>query len=310
MPTLLEDLQSSKASLQEFHDLTVRVLNHMPNVISETIESRGYSLCTSQAAGTSKNVRPIRNTLFISDPAEFTTQYELFMTLFQQLSAGNRDNIDDNTYSLIDKVVYTIQQSVGIGLDLLDNPNSARKHVGNRFEELLRLIISRLGISNKKIVFNIPYQTEEGEKEYKCETDVIISPHEEVLSGTQSVHPDEIVISSKTTSKDRMGKIFTDKLLLQRFTGNDDIKVVGIFQNDVQRSTRRSGTQTISYTLVAGLFMVYTQFLTEMEGVYFVDPPPNAFIPPWNNYIFPFSQFIIDDVWDLIKLEEEEQGDG
>ena len=61
-------------------------------------------------------------------------------------------------------MVYTIQQSAGIGLDLLDNPNSARKHVGNRFEELLSLIIAEVGISNKRIVFNIPYQTADGEK--------------------------------------------------------------------------------------------------------------------------------------------------
>jgi hypothetical protein len=304
MPTLLEDLHLSKRSLQEFHDLTFRALNHMPNVISETIESRGYKLCTSQAAGTSKNVRPIRNELFLSDPGEFTAQYGLFMDLLQQLGEGNCDNINDDSYSLIDKVAYTIQQSVGIGLDLLDNPNSARKHVGNRFEELLRLIITGLGISNRKIVFNIPYKTDEGEKLYKCETDMIISPYEEVLSDTQSVHPDEIVISSKTTSKDRMGKIFTDKLLLQRFTGNDAIRVVGIFQNDVQRATRKNGTQTISYTLVAGLFMVYTQFLTQMEGVYFVDPPPNAFKSPWKNHIFPFSKFVIDDIWTMIEPKD------
>lgn len=301
MPSpLLDDLHVSKSSLGEFHDLTVRVLNHMPNVISETISSRGYLLCTSQSAGTTKNVRPVKNALFISEPNEFTNQYGHFITLLHHFKDGNADGIGKESYATIDKVAYTIQQSMGVGLDLLDNPNSARKHVGNRFEELLRLIITELGVSNKKIVFNIPYQTDNGEKLYKCETDVVISPHDEVLSDTQSVHPDEIVISSKTTSKDRMGKIFIDKLLLQKFTGNDDIKVVGIFQNDVQRATRKSGSHTIAYTLVAGLFMVYTQFLTKMEAVYFVDPPPNAFRPPWSNHIFPFSKFVIEDIWKML----------
>lgn len=301
MPTLLEDLQTSKISLNEFRDLTIRVLNHIPNVISDTVHARGHRLCTAQAAGTFKNVRPIKDALFISEPDELTNQYDDFISLLHQLRVGNRDGINEESYSTVDKVVYTIQQSAGIGLDLLDNPNSARKHVGNRFEELLRLIITELGISNKKIVFNIPYQTADGEKFYRCETDVVISPHDEVLSDTQSAHPDEIVISSKTTSKDRMGKIFIDKLLLQRFTGNDDIKVVGIFQNDVQRATRKNGAQTIAYTLVAGLFMVYTQFLTQMEAVYFVDPPPNAFRPPWNNHIFSFSKFVIDDIWTMLE---------
>lgn len=305
MPTLLEDLQISKTSLKQFHELTIRVLNHMPNVISDTAHARGHRLCTARSAGTSKNVRPIKDALFISEPDELSNQYDECITLFHQLRDGNRDSINEEKYSTVDKVVYTIQQSAGIGLDLLDNPNSARKHVGNRFEELLRLIIAEVGISNKKIVFNIPFQTADGEKFYKCETDVVISPHDEVLSDTQSVHPDEIVISSKTTSKDRMGKIFIDKLLLQKFTGNDDIKVVGIFQNDVQRVTKKNGAQTIAYTLVAGLFMVYTQFLTQMEAVYFVDPPQNALRPPWSNHIFPFSKFIVDDIWIMLQPETQ-----
>ena len=86
--------------------------------------------------------------------------------------------------------------------------------------------------------------------------------------------------------------------------GRFNIKVVGIFQNDVQRATRRSGSHTIAYTLVAGLFMVYTQFLTKMEAVYFVDLPPNAFRSPWSNHIFPFSKFVIEDIWKMLEIED------
>ncbi len=180
MSTLIQDLQTTKENLAEFHDVTVRVLNHMPNVISETIHSRGYRLCT----------------------------------------------------------------------------------------------------------------------------DIVLSPYEGVRSDTQNVHANEIIVSSKTTSKDRMGKIFIDKLLLQKFSEHDTLKVVGIFLNDVQRKKQSSGKWTISYTLVAGLFMVYTQFLTEMEGVYFIDPPPNAFKSPWNKHIFPFSQLIIDDIGEMLSVAE------
>ncbi len=84
----------------------------------------------------------------------------------------------------------------------------------------------------------------------------------------------------------------------------DKLKVVGIFLNDVQRKKQGGGEWTISYTLVAGLFMVYTQFLTEMEGVYFIDPPPNAFKSPWNKHIFSFSQLIIDDIWEKLSAAE------
>jgi len=99
----------------------------------------------------------------------------------------------------------------------------------------------------------------------------------------------------KTTSKDRMGKIFLDKLLMQKFAEHP-VKVVGIFLNDVQRKE----TKKISYTFVSGLFMVYTKFLTRLEGVYFVDPPPITKDSPYNEHISPFSKFIADDMWELL----------
>jgi hypothetical protein len=49
--------------------------------------------------------------------------------------------------------------------------------------------------------------------------------------------------------------------------------------------------------------MVYTQFLTQTEAVYFVDPPKNVLRPPWNNYIFPFSKFVVDDICTMLQTE-------
>jgi len=180
-------------------------------------------------------------------------------------------------------------------MDFLCNPNSARKHVGNRFEELIRNVVSQTGISNDKVVLKIPYPSEEGEKMYSCETDIILSPHKKVKSNTKTINEDEIVVSLKTTSKDRMGKIFLDKLLMQKFDEHP-VKVVGIFLNDVQRKE----TNKISYTFVSGLFMVYTKFLTQLEGVYFVDPPPVTKGFPHNEHISSFSRFIANDIWQLL----------
>ncbi len=173
--------------------------------------------------------------------------------------------------NVIDKTIYTIQQSIGAGLDLLVNPNSARKHVGNRFEELIKVIFTEIGVANKMIVLQIPYKAGEGTKTYKCENDLIISPFESVKSSSNSLDENEVVVSVKTTSKDRMGKMFIDKILLERFVEHPQ-KVIGIFLNDVQRKE----SDNISFTLVSGLFMVYSKFLTELEGVYYLDPPPNA----------------------------------
>ena len=236
----------------------------------------------------------MKQTLFISDSALFRQQFAAFIELMRELEAGNR-LVGEESNVMIDRVVYTIQQSIGIGLDLMSNPNSARKHVGNRFEELIRLIIAALGVANKKIVLKIPY-SEDGNDIYSCETDLVFSPFEEVRSDSHSLDPAEVVVSLKTSSKDRLGKIFIDKLLMREFVGHD-VKVIGIFLNDVQRKE----TSNISYTFVSGLFMVYTKFLTETDGMYFVDMPPKTKENPYSDYIFPFSKFIVRDIWKFLE---------
>lgn len=188
-----------------------------------------------------------------------------------------------------------MQQMMGAGLDLFVNQNSARKHVGNRFEELIKSIFDRLEIRNKKVILQIPYETDEGTKVYKCENDLILSPYEFVKSGKEKLDENEIVVSIKTTSKDRMGKIFIDKMLLERFVEHPQ-KVIGIFLNDVQRKNN----DNISFTLVSGLFMVYIKFLTGLNGIYYVDPPPNALKAPFNNHMKPFSQLILKDIWKML----------
>lgn len=294
MKPLAQDLQKPKKSLDEFSGVAKRVLSYLPNIVSEKAEARDYIILSSVVAGTSKFARPVNKNLFIFDIQDFDSQYNKFISVIDKIN--NRKTIANDEYMIIDSVVYTIQQAIGVGMDFLCNPNSSRKHVGNRFEELIRIIVTQLGIKNDKIVFKIPYPSEHGEKLYSCETDIIISPHNVVKSGTKSIDEEEIVISLKTTSKDRMGKIFLDKLLMQKFAEHP-VKVIGIFLNDVQRKD----TKQTSYTFVSGLFMVYTKFLTQLEGVYFIDPPPITKKAPYNQHISSFSKFIAEDIWKLLS---------
>lgn len=294
MKSLQEDLQTPKKTLDEFSSVTKRVLGHISNVVSDKIETRGYIILSSIEAGTLKYARPINKALFIFDGEKFSKTYDDFLEVLGEIK--KKKTISDRKCKLIDSVVYTIQQSFGVGMDFLCNPNSARKHVGNRFEELVRIIVSQIGINNDNIVFKIPYPSSDGEKLYSCETDIIVSPHNSIKSNTKSINKDEFIVSLKTTSKDRMGKIFLDKLLMQKFAKHP-VKVVGIFLNDVQRKE----AEKISYTFVSGLFMVYTKFLTQLEGVYFVDPPPITRKVPFNQHIAPFSKFIVDDIHKLLS---------
>lgn len=295
MQSLDKDLQTPKQNLNEFKEVTERVLNYLPNVISKSETKDDYSISSSNLAGTTKYLRPLNSKLFISEPKEFLAAFGNLMATFNTIKEGKID-FSDTEKSNIDSTLYTIQQAIGAGFDLLVNPNSARKHVGNRFEELIKAVFTEIGVANKKVILQIPYETEKGTKIYKAENDLILSPYKEVKSSAMSLDKDEVVVSVKTSSKDRMGKIFIDKILLERFVKHPQ-KVIGIFQNDVQRKS----TDNVSYTLVSGLFMVYSNFLTELEGIYYLDPPPVALKKPYSNYIKRFSELVTTDFRTLLS---------
>ena len=93
-----------------------------------------------------------------------------------------------------------------------------------------------------------------------------------------------------------MGKMFIDKILLESFVKHNQ-KVIGIFFNDVQRKE----SDNIGFTLVSGLFMVYTKFLTKLEGIYYLDPPPNVFKEPFDKHMKEFSELITTDIKNLLS---------
>lgn len=328
MLPLDKDLQQKKTSITEFELIAIRVLSYLPNVLSGFEECGGYKLFYSNSAGTKKFVRPINQKLFIMDALVFSRSMEAFKIILIKIKNGEKLYTDDEKH-IIDSSLYTIQQSIGAGFDLLVDPNSARKHVGNRFEELIKAIFTAIGIPNKKVVIKIPYETDEGKKNYTCENDLILSPYsnlptdanresiyldvddknsdssdeDKLVLSTKAeeavekyINKQEIVVSVKTTSKDRMGKMFMDKILLERFVGYE-LKVIGIFLNDVQRK----GENSISYTLVSGLFMVYNQFITQLNGVYYLDAPPAAGKEPYNKHIKKFSLLITEDIEALLS---------
>jgi hypothetical protein len=288
MVSLEQDLQKVKQSIEQFGEITHRVLQYLPIVISKSEVKNDYIIHSSQIAGTTKYIRPINKELFLTKPEDFEKNFIQLKEIFEKIKSNI--TIDQSEKDCIDRTVYTIQQSIGAGLDLLVAQNSARKHVGNRFEELIKAIFTEIGVVNKKLVLQIPYETDEGSKTYKCENDLILSPHEKVKSTASSLDELEIVVSVKTTSKDRLGKMFIDKILLERFVEHPQ-KVIGIFLNDVQRKEDNN----ISFTLVSGLFMVYTKFLTKLDGIYYLDPPPNAYKKPYSNHMKRFSELVTTD---------------
>lgn len=229
MPSLMEDLSTPKQSLDEFFETAKRVLVQLQNDLSVKTLFDTHYLAYSVDNGIKKYVRPIDKEFFIWDVNELTVKYSSFLAVIDKVNRRDLSFSDDELL-IIDKVLYTLQQCMGLGMDLKLEENSAKKLAGTRFEELMRALFTAAGFANKHVEVFIPY--EENDKPYKCENDLIISNGPEVLSDTNHLEEGEIVLSVKTTSKDRLGKMFLDKLLLEKFTGHP-VKYVGVFLNDV-----------------------------------------------------------------------------
>jgi len=249
--------------------------------------------------------RPLNTDLFIESAGDFQAVFERFVEFlvdlrrFQKAVTDReavRDYLDSNE---VNKVIYTIQQSVGSIGDSFDNPNQSRKRVGQLFENLIKLIIREVGLVCESRRVTIPIPEHPG---YTMSYDLdLVFSHGKVIvtSETGPIHPAEVVGSVKTTSKDRLDKVFLDKYLLTRFLGRE-VQVVAIFLHDVQRARRGRSIFGVNSTFKSNHFLGYTVALNRLDGVYYVDLRPEMVADErLRAEIGDFQRFLVHDLWVL-----------
>jgi len=256
-----------------------------------------------------KITRPINMNLFIESDVELQRAWERFYDFLADLRKhgesivaipGVKDYLESGE---INKVIYTTQQSIGCIGDSFTSPNQARKRIGQLFETLIKLVIRGIGFSCESRTLHIPIPGYEEEK-YKMsyELDLVFSRDKAIItSETTYLHPSEVIGSVKTTSKDRIDKIFLDKFMLTRLLGRE-IPVVAIFLHDVQRakSSRKYGNSIfgVNSTFKTNHFLGYTVALNRLDGVYYVDPRPIMKSDErLLQEIGDFQTFIVSDIW-------------
>jgi hypothetical protein len=227
--------------------------------------------------------RPLNTNLFFESTEAFKNAFERFMVFLADLKSKQETIIGLNaseqylTSNQINKLVYTIQQCIGSIGDSFDNPNQSRKRVGQLFETLVKLIIQQVGLECEPRTINIPIPDYPG-YEMSYELDLVFSRSKAIIaSETQFIHTSEIVGSVKTTSKDRIDKVFLDKYLLTKLLGRN-IPVVAIFLHDVQRARKGNSIFGVASTFKSNHFLGYTVALNRLDGVYYVDPRPDMLV--------------------------------
>ena len=252
-----------------------------------------------------KITRPLNTDLFMESSHDFRHATERFVAFLDDLRHHqetvahrdiNRGYIESNE---VNRVIYTVQQSIGSIGDSFDSPNQSRKRVGQLFERLVQLIIREVGLECEPRTVNIPMPGYPG-YEMSYELDLVFSRGGAILaSETKFIEASEVIGSVKTTSKDRIDKVFLDKYLLTKLLGRN-VPVVAIFLHDVQRARRGTSIFGVNSTFKSNHFWGYTVALNRLDGVYYVDPRPEMIANErLREQISDFQHFLVRDLWTL-----------
>ena len=191
---------------------------------------------------------------------------------------------------LLNRFLYTTQQAIGCALDALpaSKTNASRKINGDLFERLMLLTMAEMGVESRSCIRTVKIP-ESGEF-MSFQHDI------EILKGNQIA----AVGSVKTSSKDRIDKVFLDKLMYNRLTGTETPHFA-IFLHDAQRAGQEPHFK-IGQTFLTGHFKAYTIGLSPLDGVYYCDLRPVMRSDPLlKRHIRSLYCLLCEDIWRLTE---------
>lgn len=266
--------------------------NKQAIIISQN--ENNYCFFQYNSYGNYQITRPINTQLFFTKDI-FEEKKNRFQYLINAIKTEKENiNLDEVDRQVINNMVYTIQQSIGAALDSLQpgKSNTARKINGDLFENLIRIIFEELGIKCKSGVIKVPVIENNVQLfTMNYQHDLIVSEEEEY----------KIFGTIKTSSKDRLDKIFIDKFLYNKLT-NTQVPHIAIILNDVQRKkAKKENEYGVSTTFLPGHFKGYTLKLNPLDGVYYCDLRSSMKSDEiLRQNIRSLDHLLIDDIWKFL----------
>lgn len=285
-------------TVQHYVDFCARYLEYVEKGLQARIVSQNeqhYQFFQYTQEGSYNITRPINSQLMYS-AEEFSGAAAQFSLTLAQLRDGVRPSGD--LRENLCRMIYTLQQSIGAALDALPagRSNQARKVNGDLFERLIRLLLISLNVDCVEGTIKVPVRDLDGTELFKSsyQHDLLLSKNDEL----------KIIGSVKTSSKDRIDKVFMDKFLYNRLT-DTALPHIAIFLNDVQRKkARRENEYGISSTFLPGHFKAYTVKLNALDGVYYCDIRPNMIADQLlSQHIKTIDHFFYSDLWELLDRQ-------
>jgi len=250
-----------------------------------------YQFYQYDKSGNYQITRPINSSLMF-DNKNFNKASKEYLKILQNIKTIDKN--DKSIRQIINNTTYTLQQSIGAALDALPagKSNTARKLNGDLFEHFIRLILREIGIVCDSGVVQIPVIIDDEKLfDMSYQHDLIFKDGEDI----------KLIGSIKTSSKDRIDKIFIDKFLYNKLT-EKQTPHIAIFLNDVQRkNTKKENEYGINATFLPGHFKGYTVKLNPLDGVYYCDIRPNMITEPiLKDHIKTFDNLLVTDIWKFI----------
>ena len=281
--------------ISEYVDFCDRFLEFAARGLQAVIISQNeshYCFYQYKKDGHYNVTRPV-NSLLMYDAASNLVIRSRFLKTLRQARDIPLEDLEPRR--VIRNSIYTMQQAIGAALDALPagKSNTARKINGDLFERLIRLLILELGVDCQSGVVNVPVVVE-GVEQFQMSYQ-----HDLVLRFQGDV---KVIGSVKTSSKDRLDKIFMDKFLYNRLA-ETDIPHIAVFLNDVQRKkTRQENKFGVNATFLPGHFKGYTIKLNPLDGVYYCDIRPNMRTDPLlQRHIRTIDHLFCTDIWSFLK---------
>ena len=282
-------------SLTEYIDFCERYLDFVAHGLKAVIVSQNenhYQFYQYRAEGFFNITRPLNSNLMYTaeDSSKIAND---FLETLENVRDIPEDDVERR--SIIVKAIYSIQQCIGATLDALPSgqSNRARKVNGDLFEKFMQLLIRHVGVQCESGFTQVPVVVD-GEEQFRMsyQHDLLIYD----ADGLRAIG------SVKTSSKDRIDKIFLDKFLYSKLT-DTLLPHIAIFLNDVQRKrTKKENQYGINSTFLPGHFKGYTIKLNPLDGVYYCDLRPNMLTEPiLRDHIQTIDHFFCSGLWTLIE---------
>lgn len=284
-------------SLSQYIDFASNFLEYIEKNKQAIIISQNennYCFFQYDSYGNYQITRPINTELFFTKD-NFEEKKNRFLYLLNAIKSEKTNiQLDEIDRQIINNTVYTIQQSIGAALDSLQpgKSNTARKINGDLFENLIRIIFEELGIKCKSGVIKVPVIENSVQLfTMNYQHDLIVSEEEEY----------KIFGTIKTSSKDRLDKIFIDKFLYNKLS-NTQVPHIAIILNDVQRKkAKKENEYGVSTTFLPGHFKGYTLKLNPLDGVYYCDLRSSMKSDEiLRQNIRSLDHLLIDDIWKFL----------